>query len=92
MLYRQPVEGNTRNNGWGVTNRNAITTEDLNRYKAIWSRAGRLTAALNYYRTAIRENSIWPSSVLEKTRTSQLSMPVLLLYGSKDAAFLPSTF
>ena len=58
----------------------AFTDEDLDAYRQAMAKPGAITAALNYYRSAL-----WP--ILTKPQTwSVLPMPTLLIWGEQDIA------
>jgi pimeloyl-ACP methyl ester carboxylesterase len=65
-LRRQPVH------------RGAFTDEDIRRYKEALERPGALTAALNYYRAALRRPSIATRDV------RPIQAPTLLMWGVHD--------
>lgn len=71
-LHHQPVH------------REAFGPEDIRRYKEALGRPGALTAALNYYRAAVR-------SLLKRGTRVEVSirLPVLLLWGERDAYATP---
>jgi epoxide hydrolase 4 len=77
---------------WGVKRAGAITTEDIERIKAALSRFGALTAAINYYRASICDQTSNPSPAVAKAVTAVLTMPVLLMYADSDAAFCSHMF
>jgi epoxide hydrolase 4 len=73
--------------GSGVVNRGAITRADVDAIRWSLSRAGTLTAALNYYRALASPASLafqrrgWVAG----TRRSRYPMPVLQVWGTDDA-------
>jgi epoxide hydrolase 4 len=62
----------------------AFGPEDIRRYKQALARPGALTAALNYYRAALRHRP------RRKAKDDDpISVPVLLLWGERDAYLSP---
>lgn len=60
--------------------KDTFTPEDLSAYRQAMAKPGAITAALNYYRSAL-----WP--ILTKPRAwSVLPMPTLLIWGEQDVA------
>jgi epoxide hydrolase 4 len=66
LLRRQPVQGG------------AFGPQDIRRYKTALARPGALTAALNYYRAALR----YGGAALKDLRP--IMIPTLLLWGEQD--------
>lgn len=62
-----------------LVDKDALTREELSEFRRAAAQPGALTAMLNYYRNMFR-----PSSALR--RWPKLEMPVLLVWGEKDAA------
>jgi epoxide hydrolase 4 len=56
----------------------AYSDEDIARYKAVLRPPGALTAAINYYRAAMR----WPGDLYEEPQC--VRAPTLLIWGEKD--------
>ena len=61
--------------------RNAFTEEDIRRYKRALRQPGALTAAINYYRAAVRRN---PAELLRDP--GRIEQPALLIWGEQDRA------
>lgn len=61
--------------------RDAFTEEDIRRYKRALGQPGALTAAINYYRAAVRRN---PTELLRDP--GRIEQPVLLIWGEQDRA------
>lgn len=77
---------------WGVRTKGAISQADIEKQKAALSRPGALTAAINYYRASIRDQTSHPSPELNRALTAVLKMPVLLMHADHDNAFCPKMF
>lgn len=76
----------------GARTPGAIGPDDLARQKAALGRPGALTAAVNYYRASIRDQSSHPSAEMARGVAAVLPQPVLLLYADADAAFCEHMF
>ncbi|KAL6785395.1 hypothetical protein ACKKBF_B00080 [Auxenochlorella protothecoides x Auxenochlorella symbiontica] len=76
----------------GVIVDGTITDQDVDRTKALLGRPGALRAALNYYVASFDNQSRRPDQILKTPLESTISVPLLVLYGQQDAAFLPSMF
>lgn len=63
----------------GPARHDAFTPEDIDRYVEAMARPGALTAAINYYRAALRQN---PRRVLAQVR--RVDIPVLVIWGERD--------
>jgi pimeloyl-ACP methyl ester carboxylesterase len=61
--------------------RDAFTEADIRRYKRALGRPGALTAAINYYRAAVRRN---PADLLRDP--GRIEQPTLLIWGEQDRA------
>jgi pimeloyl-ACP methyl ester carboxylesterase len=61
--------------------RGAFTADDIRRYKRALGRPGALTAAINYYRAAVRRN---PAALLRDP--GRIDAPALLIWGEQDRA------
>jgi pimeloyl-ACP methyl ester carboxylesterase len=61
--------------------RGAFTEDDIRRYKRALGRPGALTAAINYYRAALRRN---PAELLRDP--GRIEQPALLIWGEQDRA------
>jgi pimeloyl-ACP methyl ester carboxylesterase len=61
--------------------RGAFTADDIRRYKRALGRPGALTAAINYYRAAVRRN---PAALLRDP--GRIDTPALLIWGEQDRA------
>jgi len=70
MLRRQPVRPD------------AFTEEDVERYRVALARPGALTAALNYYRAAVRGGGLRRAA----RKMRPIPVPTLLLWGEQDPA------
>ena len=81
-----------RGGAWGVQTEGAISAQDIERTKAALARPGALTAALNYYRASMKDQTCHPCPELDKAITAVLQMPVLLMYAENDAAFCTKMF
>lgn len=106
LLFKQPwlpevwlghmegkeIDSVLRGKKMGVLRRNAITLEDSERIRASLARQGRLTAALNYYRSAMGHQSDIASKFVRKTCESVIQVPTLQMYADCDGAFCPSMF
>jgi epoxide hydrolase 4 len=77
---------------WGVRRREAVSFDDMERFKAALSRPGTLTAATNYYRASIADQTCWRCREVEKAVTEMLEMPVLVMVAEHDAAFCHHMF
>lgn len=66
-----------------------FSAEDLAVYKEVWSRPGQLTAGINWYRANIRPQEIFAQP---RNPLPPVSVPVLLIYGTKDHAFADSVW
>lgn len=58
--------------------RDAFTAEDIAQYKRAFDQPGALTAAINYYRAALRHRSRMTR------RLRQIPAPTLLIWGKRD--------
>lgn len=82
----------------GVQNYEAITDDDLERYKAALSQKGALTAAINFYRASCKNQTKWPlpemdkAGWLPKSNPTVIEAPVLLMYGEFDGIFTHKMF
>lgn len=63
-----------------------FTDEDVARYKKAWREDRALSSALNYYRANILQRLFGDESADEK-----IKVPMLFIYGEKDAVILPET-
>jgi pimeloyl-ACP methyl ester carboxylesterase len=73
-----------------IINKQALNSEDIQRYIEAWSQPGALTASINYYRAN------WnPAQIMAMTEEQQISIirrfpkvkcPTLVLWGEKDVA------
>jgi pimeloyl-ACP methyl ester carboxylesterase len=59
--------------------KNAFTDEDIQKYKEAWSQPGAISAMLNWYRAALRDQSGIVNGM-------QVHVPTLMLWGVKDVA------
>jgi pimeloyl-ACP methyl ester carboxylesterase len=78
--------GRARDHSWGrralrdePVRAGAFTADDVERHVEAWSRPGAATAAINYYRAAVRRS---PLSGLARFR--RVSCPVLVIWGEQD--------
>ena len=62
----------------------AFTEQDIARYVEAFSRPRTLTAAINYYRAALRQG---PGQVAESVR--RIDLPTLLVWGERDRYLVP---
>jgi pimeloyl-ACP methyl ester carboxylesterase len=106
LLFKQPwlpevwlghmegkeVDSILRGKKMGVLRQNAITLEDSERIRTSLARPGRLTAALNYYRSAMGYQSETTSKFITKTCAAGIQVPTLQIYADCDGAFCPSMF
>ena len=58
---------------------NSFTDEDIAKYQEAWSQPGAMTAALNWYRAAVRHQPIVP-------KDPRIKVPTLMMWGMKDFA------
>ena len=61
------------------TRPDAFSDEDIAAYKDALSQPGALTAAINYYRAAVRRNPFESARMLR-----QIDVPALLIWGEQD--------
>jgi pimeloyl-ACP methyl ester carboxylesterase len=69
-----------------TVNKSVFSNEEIEEYKAAWSRPGALTATINYYRANI-VSRLFSSG----TESPKIAAPTLFIYGEKDHAILPET-
>jgi pimeloyl-ACP methyl ester carboxylesterase len=62
----------------------AFTPNDIDRYVEAFARPGALTAALNYYRAALRQG---PGHARQSVR--RIDVPTLLIWGERDRYLVP---
>lgn len=71
----QKIEELMIQGAWGVKRAGAISLEDIERIKGALSRPGNLTAAINFYRASICDQTSKPSPALSKGVVAELQMP-----------------
>jgi len=74
----------------GIVTAGSISHEDLEHYKAALSRPGALTAAINYYRCSIRDQTIKPSIHLQRQVfcTRERTSPICLHITNYNGCYL----
>ena len=78
---------------FGVRRKAGIIKDDVELLKTSFDRHPyALTAAVNYYRAAIVDQTCRPSVVLKTGLEAVLEMPVLVMYADNDSAFNESMF
>ncbi len=73
-----------RGNQGGVVNKDAITSEDIEAYKYVFSQPGASTGPINYYR------AIFSTPPPKSKKSTLIEVPTLILWGDDDR-FLDST-
>ena len=61
----------------------SVSADNISKYVKAFSKPGKLTAAVNYYRAALR-------SMLSRRKSGTVSVPTLLLWGVKDRYLVSS--
>lgn len=82
-MFRQPPTGTRRPD--------AVSLEEVERYKQAFQRPGTATAALNYYRAFVDEVTLKPSPNYVRIcdHREKLQVPTLLIWGANDTALGP---
>ena len=73
----------------GVRRPGAMTPDDVLGYKKELSRPGALTAAVNYYRGVIMDNSYGVGPEMTAALRKKVSMPTLCIWADADVALGP---
>jgi len=63
----------------GASRRGTFTADDLAAYRQAWSRPGALTAMLNWYRAAVRNQG-------QGVALGRITVPTLMIWGAQDIA------